>query len=75
MTIFRGSMHNLVLSSACFTSVSSCCCSMDEVKSHLQEYFDRSRQTMQAAQAIDENLCLLCIQCLEVKHAIMQALH
>ena len=48
-------------------------CSVDQVKSHLQEYFDRSRQAMQesehvqASEAIDQNLCLLCIQCFEVK--------
>lgn len=39
-------------------------CSSCNVKKHLEEYFDHSRKALTGD--IDENLCLLCIQCFEV---------
>lgn len=40
-------------------------CSSESVKEYLENYFVRSQEALDGK--IDENLCLLCIQCFEVK--------
>ena len=37
----------------------------EQVKKHLQDYFEKSRR---AVSGIDQGLCLLCVQCFEVGH-------
>lgn len=39
-------------------------CSSKSVKGYLEEYFMKSQEALDGK--IDENLCLLCIQCFEV---------
>ncbi len=39
-------------------------CSSESVKEYLEEYFLKSQETLN--RKVDENLCLLCIQCFEV---------
>eukprot|EP00731_Ephydatia_muelleri_P016208 Em0009g632a len=41
----------------------------DQAKLHLQSYFHKSQQTMSG---VDQMLCLLCVQCFEVKFAFVQ---
>jgi len=40
-------------------------CSTEQVKLYLEEYFHKSQQ---ARGELDQNLCLLCIQCFEVSN-------
>ena len=40
----------------------------EQVKVHLQNYFEKSRR---AVSGIDQGLCLLCVQCFEVCASIV----
>ena len=40
-------------------------CSTEQVKKHLEDYFHKSQQACTQG-GLDQNLCLLCIQCFEV---------
>ena len=44
-------------------------CSTEQVKAHLNDYFCRSQQALIQG-GLDQNLCLLCIQCFEVNSVV-----
>ena len=50
---------------ACYTFVSSSSHSTVNVKGHLNNYFEMSRQAL-TSEVVDLDLCLLCTQCFEV---------
>jgi hypothetical protein len=58
----------------CYTSYSHVQYSMEQVRGHLKVYFNKSQRVLEGQQCVlpgqqasmDQNLCLLIIQCFEV---------
>lgn len=48
------------------------CDSVDQVRKHLQEFFDKSQMLLSSDPQYIVELCLLCVQCLEVSFLCLQ---